>query len=155
MGEFTFFALILFMCLCFIIAELPTKPYSLKEEPTLVLILELCQRFNNAAGRFWKLVLWNLAPLLRSFNLRCWRSGMRTFHILHSMDWSLVIHCLESAWGDFKTLAGVAFDRESYLPYLALAFLGIELFTRFISRFTSKKLTIPYPGKLGILVMCG
>ena len=71
------------------------------------------------------------------------------------MDWSLVIHCLESAWGDLKAVAGVAFDRESYLPYFALAFLGIELFTRFISRFTSKKLTIPYPGKLGILVMCG
>ena len=72
MGEFTFFALILFMCLCFIIAELPTKPYSLKEEPTLVLILELCRRFNNAAGRFWKLVLWNLADLATDSPLFFW-----------------------------------------------------------------------------------
>ena len=128
MSEFTFWALIFLLYLIF--AE-PRACPGLVNEPTRVLILELCRRFNDAANRYWNLVIWGFLPHPLNFLFCCWRSGMERFY---SIEWSLVTSYAESTWVDLKTLAGTVKGRMFYLPYLVLALFGIAILECFISK---------------------
>ena len=144
MSEFTFWALIYLLYL--IVAEPQACP-GLVNEPTRVLILELCRRSNDAANRYWNLVIWDFVPHPWNFLFRCWRSGMES---LHSIKWSLVTNFAESAWVDLKTLASIVKEGISYLPDLVFVLFGIVVLESFIS----ENLMIQDP-KLRLLLRCG